>query len=87
MEKVSFIVPVYNVEHHIKRCIESMQNQTYRNIEMVLVDDGSTDHSGEICDEYSQRDDRIVVIHQKNQGAEAARNTGLDVARGGGLYL
>ncbi len=80
--KISVIVPVYNVENYLKDCIESVINQTYKNIEIILVDDGSTDNSGRICDEYAKNDKRINVIHKKNGGLSSARNTGLDVASG-----
>lgn len=79
---VSIIIPVYNVAPYLDRCVESACNQTYKNIEIILIDDGSTDESGEICDRWAKTDDRIVVIHQKNSGVSAARNTGLDVAKG-----
>lgn len=76
MAKVSVIVPVYNVEKHINRCVDSILNQTMQDLEVILVDDGSTDRSGEICDEYKERDIRIKVIHKKNGGLSDARNTG-----------
>ena len=79
---VSVIIPVYNVEKYIKPCIESIINQTYKNLEIILVDDGSTDSSGLICDEYSERDNRIKVIHQKNRGLSGARNSGIEIAKG-----
>lgn len=79
---VSVVVPVYNVERYIARCIESILNQTHRNLELILVDDGSPDRSGEICDEYALKDNRIKVIHTPNQGVSRARNTGLDHAAG-----
>lgn len=79
---VSIIVPVYNVEKYLRRCIDSIICQTYKNLEIILVDDGSTDNSAEICDEYRKRDERVVVIHQKNGGPATARNTGLEVFRG-----
>lgn len=79
---VSVIVPVYNVEKYIRRCIESILNQTYTNFELILVDDGSSDNSGTICDEYANRDNRIIVIHKENGGVSTARNAGIDVARG-----
>ena len=85
--KVSIVIPVYNVEKYIKECVDSAINQTYKNLEIILVDDGSTDSSGKICDEYSIVDDRIVVIHRKNGGLSAARNTGLDVASGEYVYF
>lgn len=80
--KVSIIVPVYNVEQYIRRCIDSIQQQTYKNIEIILIDDGSTDSSGAICDEYAKTDDRIIVKHIENSGCGGARNAGLDVASG-----
>lgn len=79
---VSIIVPVYNVENYLPRCIESIQRQTMQDLEIILVDDGSTDSSGMICDDYALRDNRIKVIHQQNGGQVAARNTGLAVAKG-----
>ena len=81
-EKVSVIVPVYNVEQYLRRCLDSIINQTYRNLEIILVDDGSPDHCGAICDEYAERDQRIRVIHQKNSGVSAARNAALRTATG-----
>lgn len=79
---ISVIVPVYNVAPFLKDCIESIRSQTYINLEIILVDDGSTDSSGKLCDEYMQIDSRIKVIHQKNQGLSAARNTGIEYAKG-----
>lgn len=79
---VSVIVPVYNVEQYLKEAIESIIGQTYKDIEIILVDDGSTDKSGNICDEYKEKDDRIKVIHQENKGLSGARNSGLDVCAG-----
>ena len=79
---VSVIVPVYNVEKYIYECVESIANQTYGNIEIILVDDGSTDNSPTICDQLAQEDNRIVVIHQKNKGLPGARNSGLRIAKG-----
>lgn len=79
---ISLIVAVYNIEEYIPRCIESILAQTYRNLEIILVDDGSTDRSGEICDDYATLDARIHVIHKKNGGLSDARNAGLDVATG-----
>ena len=80
--KFSIIIPVYNVEKYLHRCLDSVRNQTYQNIEIILIDDGSTDHSGEICDEYKNKDQRIIVIHKENEGASIARNEGLKIASG-----
>ena len=82
MPLITIIVPVYQVKEYIGECVESLQHQTYTNLEILLVDDGSTDGSEELCDEYARRDNRIKVIHQENQGLSAARNTGLDRATG-----
>lgn len=79
---ISVIIPVYNVEKYLEKCVTSVVNQTYRKLEIILVDDGSTDASGQICDKYAQIDSRIVVIHKKNGGLSSARNAGLDIARG-----
>lgn len=79
---ISVIIPVYNVEKYLRECVDSVLSQTYSNLEILLIDDGSTDSSGAICDEYATRDGRIRVIHQKNGGLSAARNAGLDAARG-----
>ena len=82
---ISVIVPVYNVEKYINRCIESVLAQTYRNFELILVDDGSPDNCGAICDDYASKDRRIRVIHKENGGVSSARNAGLDSA--GGDYI
>lgn len=79
---ISVIIPVYNVEKYLHRCLDSVIAQTYQNLEIICVDDGSIDESGRICDQYAVRDARIKVIHQENQGLSAARNRGLDVAEG-----
>lgn len=79
---ISVIVPVYNVEKYLNRCIDSIINQTYTDLEIILVDDGSTDSSGSICDEYAQKDERIKVIHKENGGLSDARNTGVAAATG-----
>lgn len=79
---ISVIVPIYNVDIYLKECIESIQNQTYINLEIILVDDGSTDTSGKICDEYAKKDSRIKVIHKKNGGLVSARKSGIRVAKG-----
>lgn len=81
-KKVSIIIPVYNVEKYIRSCIKSVIDQTYSDIEILLVDDGSTDKSGIFCDEYAACDSRITVVHQKNAGLSAARNRGISVACG-----
>ena len=78
MVEISVIVPVYKVEKYIKRCIDSILIQTFQDFELILVDDGSPDKCGQICEEYSQKDKRIVVLHRKNGGLSAARNTGID---------
>lgn len=79
---LSVIVPVYKVEAYLEKCLQSLTAQTYSNLEILLVDDGSPDQSGAICDRWAEQDGRIRVIHQKNQGAGAARNAALDVAQG-----
>lgn len=79
---VSIIVPVYNAEQYLRVCIDSILAQTYKNIEIILVDDGSTDKSGNICDEYAKQDDRVRVFHQQNSGAAKARRIGLQEAKG-----
>lgn len=79
---ISVIVPVYNVEHYLNRCVDSILAQTYSDLEILLVDDGSTDSSGAICDAYARQDARVQVIHKKNAGQAAARNDAIDIARG-----
>lgn len=79
---VSIIIPVYNVEKYLERCIESVINQTYKNIEIILVNDGSTDNSLSICKKYKEKDKRIILIDQKNSGVSAARNAALKIAKG-----
>lgn len=79
---ISIIVPVYNVEKYLPKCLDSLVNQTYKNIEIVCVDDGSTDSSGSICDEYAKKDARIKVIHKENGGLSDARNVGLETING-----
>ncbi len=81
--KVSIIVPLFNAEKFAKRCIESVLMQTFKNYELILIDDGSKDKTGEICDKYAEKDTRIKVIHKNNGGVSSARNTGLDMAKGG----
>ena len=82
MKKVSVIVPVYNTEKYLHRCIESILDQTYKMLELILIDDGSTDSSGIICDEVAQKDTRVKVLHKKNEGAGEARNCGINIAQG-----
>lgn len=79
---ISVIVPVYKVERYLHRCIDSIINQTYKDLEIILIDDGSPDRCGVICDEYSKKDSRIKVIHQTNKGLSSARNRGLDIVSG-----
>lgn len=81
-ELISIIVPVYNVEMYLERCITSIINQTYTNIEIILVDDGSPDSCPRLCDEWAKKDERIIVIHKKNGGLSDARNAGLEIAKG-----
>lgn len=81
-EMVSIVVPVYGVEKYIDECVKSLQNQTYENLEILLVDDGGKDRSAEICEQYAAKDSRIKVIHKKNGGAASARNVGIDAATG-----
>lgn len=83
MADVSFIVPVYKVpKEYLKKCVESLINQTYKDIEIILIDDGSPDECGKICDEYAKIDKRIYVLHKKNEGLSNARNSGLEIAKG-----
>lgn len=77
-EKITVIVPVYNVENYLNKCLDSLINQTYKNLEIIVINDGSTDNSGEICQEYAQKDNRIVYIEKENGGPSDARNAGLD---------
>lgn len=82
MKKLSFIVPVYNVQSYLRKCVDSLLAQDYEDYEIILVDDGSMDESGAICDEYDRMFDNICVIHQKNGGLSAARNSGIKIAKG-----
>ena len=82
MPVISVIIPVYNVEKYLRKCVDSVLGQTFKDIEIILVDDGSTDGCGKICDEYAEKDSRIRVIHKENGGLSSARNAGLDIARG-----
>lgn len=79
---ITIIVPVYNVEKYLDKCVETITKQTYKKLEIILVDDGSTDSSGKKCDEWKNIDDRIIVIHKKNGGLSSARNAGIDIAKG-----
>ena len=82
---ISIIVPVYKTEKYLRKCVESIKNQTYKNIEIILVDDGSPDKCGQICDQLAENDSRIKVIHQENGGQASARNAGLNYALDGHL--
>ena len=79
---ISVIVPVYKVEKYLNKCVQSIVNQTYKNLEIILVDDGSPDNCPEMCDEWAKKDSRIKVIHQENAGLAEARNSGISVATG-----
>ena len=79
---VSVIVPIYKVENYLKQCVDSLICQKYSNLEVILVDDGSPDGCGKICDEYKEKDSRIIVIHKENGGISSARNAGLEIAKG-----
>lgn len=82
MDKISIVVPIYNVEKYLNNCIKSIINQTYKNIEIILINDGSSDNSNFICKEWEKEDPRIIYINQKNQGVSVARNVGLNIATG-----
>ena len=82
MPKLSIVVPVYNVEKYLNQCIDSILGQSFTNFELIIVNDGSSDRSGSICDEYAQTDQRVIVIHTENHGVVTARRTGVDCARG-----
>ena len=79
---ITVVVPIYNVEPYLHKCVDSILNQTYKNIEIILVDDGSTDSCGEICDSYANKDKRIIVIHKENGGLSDARNAGIEILTG-----
>src|SRR5690606_22590995 len=82
MPKVSVIIPVYNTENYLRECLDSILAQTFTDFEVLLINDGSTDSSGKICDEYAEKDSRIKVFHKENGGVSSARNLGLDNAKG-----
>ena len=77
----SIIIPIYNTEKELSRCLDSILNQEYPNFEIILVDDGSRDRSGELCDQYARKNKQIKVVHQENAGCSAARNAGVNVAK------
>ena len=81
MPKLSIIVPIYNVEKYLPRCIESILNQTFREFELILINDCSTDNCKEICEKYKKIDSRIIVVNKKNGGVSSARNFGIDISR------
>ncbi|MCL7746080.1 glycosyltransferase [Halalkalibacter alkaliphilus] len=80
--KISIIVPIYNVEKYLKQCIDSILAQTFKDFELILVNDGSPDNCGEICEKYAKNDNRVIVIHKKNNGVSSARNSGIEIAKG-----
>ena len=82
MPRFSIVVPVYNVENYLPACVESILSQSFRDFELILIDDGSKDGSSELCDEYHEKDNRVIVIHKQNGGAAAARNDGIRLAKG-----
>ena len=82
MKKISIVVPCYKVTDFLPQCVESLMNQTYKDIEILLVDDGSPDATGKLCDDYAKKDNRIKVVHKQNGGLVSARNAGYDVATG-----
>ena len=82
MPKISIIVPVYKVEKYLDKCVKSILAQTFKDFELILVDDGSPDNCGKMCDDFSKRDERVRVVHKKNGGVSSARNAGLKIATG-----
>lgn len=82
MEKISVIIPIFNAEKYLKRCVNSIIEQSYQNLQIILIDDGSEDGSASICDDFADKDSRVIVIHTENNGVSSARNRGLDVAAG-----
>ena len=87
LSKVSIVVPIYKVEKYLRRCVDSIINQTYRNLEIILVDDGSPDKCGQIIDEYKEKDSRIISLHKKNGGLSDARNYGMKYVTGEYIFL
>ena len=87
MAEISVIVPIYKVEAYIHRCVDSILNQTFQNIEIILVEDGSPDNCGEICDEYQKKDQRVIAIHKKNEGLAATRDYGAKYVSNSCKYL
>ena len=85
--KVSIVVPIYKVEKYLRRCVDSIINQTYRNLEIILVDDGSPDKCGQIIDEYKEKDSRIISLHKKNGGLSDARNYGMKYVTGEYIFF
>ena len=85
--KISIIVPVYNVEKYLSQCIDSVLKQSYKNFEVILIDDGSSDCSPKICDEYAKMDNRVIVYHIKNGGVSKARNYGIEKSNGGWITM
>ena len=81
-KKVTIVIPIYNASSHLEKCVESVINQTYQNLEIILVDDGSTDNSGTMCDDFASKDKRIKVIHKDNGGVSSARNYGINISSG-----
>ena len=87
MKKISIIVPVYKVELYLEKCVNSIINQTYKNLEIILVDDGSPDNCGAMCEELAKVDSRIKVIHKENGGVSSARNRGITESKGEYIYF
>ena len=84
---LSIILPIFNREEHLNQCVYSILNQTYKDYELILVDDGSIDKSAQMCDEYAEQDNRVIVIHKENGGLSDARNTGVKVAKGEYIFF
>ena len=81
-DMISIIIPIYNVEKYLEKCLDSILNQTYKNLEIILIDDGSTDNSPNICNSYCEKDKRIKIIHKNNEGVSSARNKGIELSKG-----